>query len=190
MHVDLLIWYGIAGALMVWALRDLWPALQRESAPRVVFGIVAGVHVVWAIVAIGSVFGWLPWNAPIVTSVLLFLPYVFSAQLIHWAGGPTNKEHLSRAYRRIQETVRRAKPGAQDVESARRQAKGLDRYRTTETSEWIGLVQAQVLDWAEYGAVGGPEAAERRGRMAELGDRLFTPKASGSESGDPERPRA
>jgi hypothetical protein len=188
MHVDLLIWYGIAGALGAWALRDLWPTLQRESAPRAVYGIVALLHLVWAIVAIGSVLGWLPWNAPVVTSVLLVVPYVFGAQLIYLAGGPTNKEHLRRAYKRIQEAVRRANPSVRDVESARKQAKALDRYRTIETSEWIGLVQAQVLDWAEYGGVGGPGAAERRGRMAELGDRLFTPKTGGAESGNPERP--
>jgi hypothetical protein len=180
--------YLIIGALLLWVTGvEILPAYRRAWAPRRVLQLVVASYATWALTAVASVAGVLPWWVPLATTALPLSFLVIGDRLIDVAGGPVDSEHLRRAYYEVVDLARRPNLSEDEVRHVVGLTKRLDRYRSETTSEFISLVQDQLTDWAE--STVAPDEQLRSNRVLVLGNRLWGGARKEPDTGKDKRRR-
>jgi hypothetical protein len=174
MNPILIAGYGLAGALGLWWLvSDVLPSLATAAAPGNVRKIVVGTFGAYMLIAASSAIGLLPYFMPSVALILPIGAFLLRYRLIEFAGGPVDKEHLRQAYYAVLDTAYRSDLTPLEFDALQQSIKALDRFRNSETAEFISLTQEEMADWANSRDVEPDRARRRDLRIRELGDRLW-----------------
>jgi hypothetical protein len=175
------------------------PALWYVGAEARVFDVLKVVGAgSWALAAFTALqqsdSQWRGWLQLTVTAGTLFylLAWPFPRPVAALAGGYDLKEGLRRYYFYVSREAERAgltwrefgppsrrgmdlghPPRGGVPERLRRHIDELNRFRTPETTEWIDLVQGELLDWADDRPGDAMVKRARSNRIMSLGNELF-----------------
>jgi hypothetical protein len=191
---------ALLGAVMIWYWPHCArPALWYVGSNGRVFNVLKVVGAgSWALAAFTALqqpdSQWRGWSQLIATGGTFFFlaAWPFPRPVAALAGGYELKVGLRRYYGYVSREAQRAgltfrefgppsrrgmdlghPPSGGVSERLRRHIDELDRFRTAETTEWIDLVQSELLDWADDQPVDPIEARARSNRIMSLGNQLF-----------------